>query len=217
MTARTRTARLVPWTRALGRWLWEARLAWLAVATLLGAALAVGGNPTEARILLTGLVLQILGIGTVAWGIRTTRRLFGRPGMVALVRTWLANFPRYGGRTIAVGATMTATSSVRGRAFVTTTAADESVEARLDALEKNMGHVNDRINGIQAEIDQKADEHRRAFEEERQARSKEAGELRERLEATETGGLHVSAVGAVWLTVGVALSTAAPELARWLG
>jgi hypothetical protein len=216
MTARTRTARLVPWTRALGRWLWEARLSWLAVATLLGAALAVGGNPTEARIRLTGLVLQILGIGTVAWGIRTTRRLFGRPGMLALACRWLANFPRYGGRTISVGGIATASTAVRGRGFVTTAAADDSVEARLVALEKNMDHVNDRVSGLQAEIDQKVDEHRRALEEERQARSKEAGELRERLEATETGGLHVSAVGAVWLIVGVALSTAAPELARWL-
>lgn len=216
MTAQTRTARFISWTRALVRWLWEARLAWLAVATLLVAALVVADNPTEPRIRLMGLALQILGIGTVAWGIRTTRRLFGRPGVLALVHRWLADFPRYGGRTISVGATMTATSAVRGRAFVTTTAADDSVEARLDALEKNMGHVNDRVNGLQAEIDQKADEHRLALEKERQARSKEAGELWERLEATETGGLHVSAVGAVWLTVGVALSTAAPELARWL-
>ena len=79
-----------------------------------------------------------------------------------------------------------------------------------------MEHVNDRISGLQAEMDQKADEHRCALAEEREVRSREAGELRERLEATEIGGLHVSAVGAVWLTLGVALSTAAPELARWL-
>ena len=216
MTARTRPSRFVPWTRSLGRWLWEARLAWLAVGTLLAAALVIADNPAEPRIRVMGLVLQILGIGTVAWGIRTTRKLFGRPGIVVLMRRWLANFPRYGGRTISVGATMAATSAVRGRGFITTRAADDSVEARLDALEKNVEHVNDRISGLQAEMDQKADEHRCALPEEREARSREAGELRERLEATETGGLHVSAVGAVWLTLGVALSTAAPELARWL-
>ena len=74
MMARTRSSRFVPWMRSLGRWLWEARLAWLAVGTLLAAALVIAGNPAEPRIRVMGLVLQSLGIGTVAWGMEGTDR-----------------------------------------------------------------------------------------------------------------------------------------------
>jgi len=40
--------------------------------------------------------------------------------------------------------------------------------------------------------------------------------IRERLEATGTGGVHISAIGAAWLFVGVVLSTAAIEIANLL-
>jgi hypothetical protein len=36
------------------------------------------------------------------------------------------------------------------------------------------------------------------------------------LEATATGGVHISAMGAVWLFVGVTLSTAGIEISRAL-
>jgi len=36
------------------------------------------------------------------------------------------------------------------------------------------------------------------------------------LEATGTGGVHISAIGASWLFVGIILSTAAPEIAEFL-
>jgi hypothetical protein len=37
-----------------------------------------------------------------------------------------------------------------------------------------------------------------------------------KLEATGTGGIHISAIGASWLFVGVILSTAAVEIVQWL-
>jgi hypothetical protein len=51
--------------------------------------------------------------------------------------------------------------------------------------------------------------------EERTNRSREAAELQRRLETAETGGLHITFVGVVWLFVGVILATLSPEILRW--
>lgn len=206
------------WIRALGKWLWEARLAWLGVGTLLAAFLFLtAGGLDEPRTRIVGLALQLLGVGTVAWGIRQTRRLFDRPRLARTFRGWLSRFPRSGGRTIAVAGSATLSAvGARARGHVTENPTNASVSARLDALEKNIAHVHERISGLQAEFDQSASEHREALEAERQARKGHDRELRERLELTETGGLHLSAIGTLWLAVGIILSTAAPELAEWL-
>jgi len=107
-------------------------------------------------------------------------------------------------------------SSSRARAYQTANPVDDSVEARLDALETNVGHIHGRINGMATELDEQASEQRHAIEQERETRTTDQQRLWERLEATETGGLHLSAIGALWLAIGVTLSTAAPELAKWL-
>jgi len=89
-------------------------------------------------------------------------------------------------------------------------------KADVEALEKNVKYISDRIDRIQTEMDQNARAQQQVLEQEQQTRAKEDEELRAKLEATETGGLRISAMGALWLFVGVTMSTAAPELAKWL-
>ena len=63
------------WLRALGRWLvLDARQFWLAI-VVAGGALLISLQPgtSEQFIRLTGMVLQLLGLGTVAWEIAETR------------------------------------------------------------------------------------------------------------------------------------------------
>jgi hypothetical protein len=209
---------MLAWSRASFRWLLEARLAWLFAATMVASILLpVLCSSGESGFRLAGLALQIVGILAVAWGIHETRLLFERPSLFGTVGGWLERRPRFRGRVVAVGSSLLGSSVIgRARAHVTANPEDDTVAGRLDALEKNIGLVNDRISGLGTELDEQSRELRESLEQERQTRAKEAEELRARLEATETGGLHLSAVGAAWLAVGVTLSTAAPELARWL-
>src|SRR3546814_4179733 len=75
---------LIVWLRALWFWLTEPRHFWLATFVVaLALVFALRRGTTEPEIRISGLLLQILGIGTVAWGIRETRALFGRPTLVA--------------------------------------------------------------------------------------------------------------------------------------
>ncbi len=55
-----------------------------------------------------------------------------------------------------------------------------------------------------------------ALRNEEQIRQAEDTVIRKRLEATGTGGVHISAIGASWLFVGVVLSTAGVEIAELL-
>ena len=103
-----------------------------------------------------------------------------------------------------------------GRGCARPTASDTSVDARLDALQKDVDLAHERINQTQDELDRAARAHSGAIQEEQRWRQLEDEKLRGMLETTETGGLSLSGVGAVWLFIGVAFSTVAPGLSKLL-
>jgi len=86
----------------------------------------------------------------------------------------------------------------------------------LEALEKNVVSIHERISQTQNEMDQELQKANEALKAEKQSREAEDGALHSKLEATGTGGVHISAIGASWLFVGVVLSTAAIEIERLL-
>ena len=106
-------------------------------------------------------------------------------------------------------------AGVKGRGYTTHgPGPNPSVQTRLDALERNIGAIHDRITQTQAEVDEGLKKAQDAIKNEEQVRSQDDNAIREKLEATGTGGVHISAIGAAWLFVGVTLSTASVEIAR---
>lgn len=207
------------WLRAILRWLFDARIFWFALSVAVGALMfVIRKSATEPEIRLTGLALQILGITTVAWGIRETRVLFGQPDFFTLAKKWLEKVPVYGGRAITGSMNVHEVGdTVHGRADESNTASlNATVEERVSVLEKNIQHLNKRIDETQREMEQSFRTQSSALEEEKQERSREDQLLGAKLEATETGGLHISAMGALWLFIGVTLSTTSVELSAWL-
>jgi hypothetical protein len=91
-----------------------------------------------------------------------------------------------------------------------------TLDARVEALEKNVVAIHERITQTQHEMDGEFRRVTEAIEGEKHLRKSEDLAIREKLEATSTGGVHISAIGALWLFVGVTLSTAAPEIAALL-
>lgn len=205
--------------RAVWPWLGEARYAWLSLAVI-GVALVIALRPhtTEPVIRLTGLVLQLLGIGTVIWGISETRALFGHPSFASKTKAWLGRFPllRRDG-VVAVGDLSLSLAAVKGRGHqMHGPGGNPTIESRLDALEKNVIAAHERITQTQQEMDQEFQKTGNAINREAQSRQTEDKAIREKLESTGTGGVHISAIGALWLFVGVVLSTAAIEIAEFL-
>src|SRR5439155_20294170 len=173
---------------------------------------------SEPLVRLTGLVLQVLGIGTVIWGISETRALFGYPSIFNKTKSWLLRFPLV--RRDIVLTAGTAEIALVGdqmRAHgISGVGPNATVETRLDALEKNIIAIHQRITETQREIDEEVHRAKTALENEQTARQHEDAAIRKMLEATGTGGVHISAIGASWLFVGIILSTAAPEIAEVL-
>jgi hypothetical protein len=205
--------------KAVWPWLVEARHASLGAAVIC-VALVISLRPhtTEPVIRLTGLVLQPLGIGAVIWGISETRALFGHASLTSKARGWLGRFPLLRRNiVVAAGGVALSVAVGKGRAHVTHGPGENpTIETRLEALEKNVISIHERISQTQKEMDEELGKTADALKREEQSRQAEDRAIREKLEATGTGGVHISAIGASWLFVGVTLSTAATELAQLL-
>jgi hypothetical protein len=91
---------------------------------------------------------------------------------------------------------------------------DASLEQRLEAVETNLKRTRDDLSRSQQEADENFRKHDAALEQEKDARAVADREIREKLQTAETGGLHVSAMGALWLLAGVIMATIPGELAR---
>ena len=206
--------------RSLWPWLAEARYAWLAAGIIMAALVfSLRPHTPEPVIRLTGLALQVLGIGTVIWGISETRALFGHPSFAAKAKSWLGRCPLMRQNFVSAagdGLIGIATCKARGHSTHEPAGPNPTIEARLESLERNITLIHDRISSAEKEM---ADEFRKtseAIRTEEQARQAEDNAIHAKLEVTGTGGVHISAIGAGWLFVGVVLSTAAGEIAELL-
>ena len=209
---------LSSWLRAVLRWLAEPRLVWITLfVIILAFVVALRPGASDFQIRVTGLVLQWLGIGTVAHGVHQTRQLFGLPSIMTSIRRWLSHFPRWRGRVIA----MTGTGSLglsggTARLEVWSTVDPAApVDARIQALTSNVDRLKDRISQLHNEMDTRLREHSEALRQEQGVRAKDDEHLRTRLEAAETGGLQITFAGVIWLFLGVLLATLSPEISGW--
>ena len=202
--------------KAFWSWLVEARYVWVSI-VVIGVALVISLRPhtTEPVIRLTGLSLQLLGISTVIWGISETRAFFGHPSIASKIKAWLNRLPSLRRKvTLVAGSAKLSAVFGKARAYgIVGAGPNPTIENRLDAIEKNVTSIHERISQTQKEMDEEFQKATDALKREEQSRQAEDSAIREKLEATETGGVHISAMGAVWLFVGVILSTAAPEIA----
>ena len=197
-------------------WLLEAKHFWLSTGVIVVALLiALRPGTPEPVIRITGLALQLLGIATVVWGISETRESFGLPSLTSVVKAWLGRFPLLR-RTVVLSAVGSALglAGAKARAYVTQGPGDNpTTETRLSALEKNIQLIHERISATQQEMDAELKKAADALKNEKQVRESEDQGIRTKLEATSTGGVHISAIGALWLFVGVSVSTASVEIA----
>ena len=203
--------------KAVSRWFRDAWYGWLSwIIIVVALSISLRPHTTELSIRLTGLVLQVLGIGTVMWGIHETRALFGHPSFMNKIKTYLSSFPLLRHHVVSLSGTASL-ETITSKARMHQTyglGANPTIEARLDVLEKNVVSIHERINQTQKEMDGEFQKTADAIKHEVQLRQAEDSAIRERLEATGTGGVHISAVGASLLLVGVILSTGAMEIAE---
>jgi hypothetical protein len=201
------------WITRLLHWLASARLAIFTVAVVVVAVGLSFFVHTEPAIRLAGLCLQLLGIAAAALGIRDTRRMFGKPSFLQSLRSWATSWPRF--RPKVQHASASGSVSIGSSASATVwhgVASDATLEQRIDALEANLKSVEGRLHSAEGAISTNERKFTSKLQQESQERGTQVAELHRKVEAASTDGLRLAAAGAFWLTIGVVLSTASPEL-----
>ena len=182
--------------KAVCHWLFiEARHFWIAsIVIIIALVLSLLLFKTELAIRLTGGALQLLGIGTVIWGINETRALFGHPSFVNKVKAWLRRSPLFRRDIVChVAAGEFRSDAGKMSGYVTRVAAvDSTIEERLKTLEENVRSAHKRISQTQDEMDREFQKTADVLKREEQLRQGEDIAIRKLLEATGTGGVHIS-------------------------
>lgn len=200
--------------------------AWPAWVAITGVVLACGVGwclpwPGDNRVSVAGMLLQLLGIATVAVGLSQARRQFGRPSVKEQLIAWVRRAALVfapsksvvGVVTSSLGSvTITGTATVRG-----TLAPGVSLERRVEALEQN-------LRALQTQVDKNAEDLRAQGAHLKAELEREARERREQdhhtvrmIEEFAVGGLHLEGIGLFWLSLGVVGTSMAGRIASWLG
>jgi hypothetical protein len=208
---------LYRWIKALINWIAEPRLFWLCLFVIvISVCFVFLGGTSEPKIRIIGMILQLCGVVTVAWGVREARKLFGHPDFFQLMLAWAKRFPKYHLKPITGELDVTLPGySVSGSGYSwQTTGPDTPIDERLAAIEANLSTLNVRLDQTQEQLGHVTRTINSQLHEERLLRETEDQETRKKLEAAQTGGLRISMVGLFWLSLGVIMSSASVELAK---
>lgn len=190
------------------------------IATSLAAGWFLGwflSTPLASTLRYTGTTLQLLGIGTVAYGLHKMRHLFRRPSLGAGIVDWLrqvtAAFTRPRSITLKAeaGSYVTAGGDLHVEHGV---APDASLERRVSMLEEKVRHLRDDLDAKLHEVRQELANVKGALTRESQTRQEETLRTARMIEEVAVGGLHLERIGLVWLFLGVVIAGAADEIAH---
>jgi len=172
----------------------------------------------EESIRIAGYVLQLLGMIVAVSGLLRVREHFDQPLLRHLALQWLKRFPRWKRSGYAIGGLPNIElSDVTGRAEAWNPDDPEKpIEQRIEAIIKNLYRVREEQREYAHSIDKLKESH----EEHKNQVAEEQNNMKETihsdLESLHASDVITSLVGLVWLTVGITMSTLAPELSQWL-
>ena len=197
--------RLKRWPADLGSWLRTGWIGWLALITplLVFLLLLLTFTCWEPRIRLTGMLLELAGLLTVALGLRETRKLFRRQGLFAYVRNYLAAVPlpwkaRPNPVVVLAGSIMAGNATLSAHATVSP-APGTPIEDRVARLEKETERLSVESFQIRESIKDAGREQRQAIEAEAEQRKVGDQKTGKQLEEAVAGGLHLEMIGVCWI------------------
>jgi hypothetical protein len=211
--------RLQRWLKEFVQWLSEAKAVIMCILVTV-AALVLGCVTwnSEVSVRSAGYALQLIGMIFAISGLLSIREYFGQPLLRENFFEWLKRFPKWK-RSLILGAasgnyTLT---GMNARVEVWSPDNDElPIEERVSRLVKNL----ETIRQEQREHFDNIDKLKQSHEEHKQEVAKNTKEiesnLRSDLESLHTNDLITSLVGLTWLTIGITMSTLAPEIHSWL-
>lgn len=215
---------------AIGSWIWRGKAILAYPITIILVAVLCFVFPSERGVRWIGLALQFLGIVTAVHDIHARKKAFrdklgaGDPRVQSVcerLRHWCRNRP-WARQVISASANLkleeddVLVSSANVYSPVSPTLDLEerlrNIEDNLERLRESTRNLQISIQSVHSALDTKILTSQREL-------SSQASRLGHRLEDIAVGTVQISELGALWLFLGVFLSTAPPEVAssiRWL-
>lgn len=190
-----------------------AALTWLVVCVYPGPLTDAG--PSDTRIRVWAMFLQLLGAWFVWYDLTGTAREFGKGGLIGGTWAWLK--AAIGTQTISAPLVTSGAVFLGGRVRASarrTPPPESSPEVRLDALEFNLSRIDNDLSDALREIDANAAMHSEGLTAERRAREAANKALDEKLQRSIVGNYSCLLFGALWVAVGIVLSSLSPEIAK---
>jgi hypothetical protein len=195
-------------------WIAKPRLFWSALTVVVGAPWLGFVIETEEGFRLIGLGLQLIGILTVAYNLRGTRRQFDRPSVLTRVVQWWRERPKF--RYPPIIGSMSATlapPTMKARAYVwDDSKPDATVDQRVSTLERNLNRTRDWLIHIENSIDENKKSTEISIKQEQITRAEADSSIEKKLEQSQIEGLHISLFGIVCLIIGSIMGAASVEL-----
>ncbi len=190
---------------------------WKCVSVLVIALLGIvylGASEQSFRIV--GMALQLCGICTVAWELHEIRKLFRLPHPWAVFLDRLMNPPQWKPKPTTLGNLQTGTNPRMAKIILKAFTVDSAAPLgeRLTAIEKYIAVVESDLQRLQGQLDQEKQEIRSELHDEERHRQNSDQSINSKLEAAQTGGLNISLVGLIWLSIGLILGSCSLEFGK---
>lgn len=210
---------LTNWIRRVAVWAFsDAKEAWVSVVPvvlIIGVAWFISAL-SEPGIRISGMLLELLGIGVVAKGLSETRMLFGRPSLYQSFLGWAERRPRFGAARYvlnAEGGSFTVNGSDSAMAHGTVGTSAHTLDDRVTLLERRLNLADTQIQEGRRKLEEETVNRTEAIRSEKVERIEGDAVARKQLEEAVVGGINLETVGIVWLACGVTLSSLSKELA----
>ncbi len=194
----------------------------LPVWATLGVAVLVAGVvwflpcDLDDRVRYCGMALELLGILTVAYGLREKRRLFGRPSLVDHFKNWVfQQRPKWpvkaDHRTTTISGSV-GISEGNDTCMAKGFSRGASLEDRVTAIEVRLDTQEDKQLKIESQLNEEICNMENALDTERQSRKSALNKLHALLDTFGAGNLNLETIGVIWLVLGVILATIPSEI-----
>jgi hypothetical protein len=156
---------------------------------------------------IAGGALEIAGFGLVAWELaRIQRREFGEPEFVRRLRARLRKLFGRPRRVAELSATLSAEGTLRASGRVRARPGDDTLEERVQALEKNFGYLEDELDHYHTSLEKGLDDLRKKLDDMQAELDRERREREEERKASLRTSVTLQAWGTGLFVLGTILS-----------
>jgi hypothetical protein len=206
------------WLREL-RLLWWGLLAFIACSTAIAFSRPLGYEAFERTIRISGLLLQLVAVGTALSGLNSARRLFDLPPIFEVLRTWWQSAPWKSGVSGHLSGNVTMgpfTVSGSMHSWAESHALLPEA-ARIEALEQRTTVLLELTNTFRKQHRADLQELRDGFAQSLAEHSTNATKTAATLQKFALDGAATTAVGLSCAFIGIIIASASPEIAKCLG